>query len=63
VLDSKGHILYRHKPVRTTAVNRGTVDALHRMLRAAVTDGTGRAAASGCAPRLGWTFFASLALG
>jgi len=51
VRDSTGHTLYRHTPLRVPNVSRGCVEQLHRMLRAAVTHGTGRPAASGCASR------------
>ena len=42
-----GEVIYRHKTTRKPVVNARSVADLHRMLRAAVTKGTGRRAAQG----------------
>eukprot|EP00899_Mesostigma_viride_P007393 jgi/Mesvir1/16655/Mv10192-RA.2 len=47
VRDRKGNTLFRHKPVRKSVVRNDACASLHRMLRAAVVKGTGKAAAAG----------------
>ena len=49
VRDRSGATVYRHKGVRRVAANASATSALHGMLRAAVTRGTGRNAARGWA--------------
>ncbi len=47
VRDSQGATVYKHKGVRRMASSASATAALHSMLRAAVTRGTGRSAARG----------------
>ena len=49
VRDKSGATVYRHKGVRRVAAKESATSALHGMLRAAVTRGTGRNAARGWA--------------
>lgn len=47
VRDRTGSVVYRHKGARRLAANAGATSALHSMLRAVVTRGTGQNAAAG----------------
>jgi penicillin-binding protein 1A len=47
VRDRTGSVIYRHKGSRRLAANAGATSALHGMLRAVVTRGTGQNAAAG----------------